>query len=159
MAQHTAHPVGLRRCVAALSLAVALGACDGSTAPAPPLSGRYVLTSVAGRSLPLPLPAGNGTADTLVADTLVFGADRQAQHHSVIADAAEPSAGPPGRQARTLWLAYRRIGPSVQFQVLCPPNALCLAVLITERGWLSNGDRDLRLDSFFGADARYVRVQ
>ena len=100
--------------------------CESSTAPAPSVSGVYVLENIGGSAPPKVIYSAEGYSETVLWSILDFD---PAGHVILVERLRRTSPNtPPTELTQTMSYSYRVTDDGIVFELSepCPPNALCM---------------------------------
>jgi hypothetical protein len=115
----------IRLLVPTLLAAFATAGCESSTLSSDEVQGTFVLETLAGNPVPLPLFGTGSETHFLVADTMRLGSDGGGTQVRVIRVDFDDPARPDRVDAFSTTFGYRVRGSRLEITVRCPPNALC----------------------------------
>lgn len=115
----------VRILVSTLLAAFAAAGCESSTLPSDDVQGTFVLETLAGNPVPLPLFGTGSETHFLVADTMRLGPGGVGTQVRVIRVDFDDPARPDRVDVFPAVFEYRVRGTRLEITVRCPPNALC----------------------------------
>jgi hypothetical protein len=116
----------VRTFLPALFAALAAAGCESSTLSPEEVQGTFVLETLAGNPVPLPLFGTGSETHFLVADTMRLGPGGAGTQVRVVRVDFDDPARPDVEQVSTSTFYYRVRFGRMEIGYACPPNANCL---------------------------------